>query len=214
MTPAERDRIDWKKGDGLVPAVVQHADSGAVLMLGYMNRAALDQTLATRLVTFHSRSRQAIWVKGETSGNVIHLESVAADCDGDTLLVKGRPVGPTCHTGTATCFGDLPAATPAGALTFLAELEGVIGERLRTPGTASYTERLVAQGPARVAQKVGEEGLEVALAAVGGDEAAVIGESADLLYHLLVLLKSRGHSLSSVTAELERRHRARASPVP
>ena len=215
MTPIERDRLDWSKGAGLVPAIVQHADSGAVLMLGYMNRAALDQTLASGHVTFYSRSLEKLWVKGETSGNVIRLKSVAVDCDGDTLLVRGWPEGPVCHTGTLTCFATDSAPGAAGdELHFLSELEGVIATRLSAPGEAGYTQRLVAEGPARVAQKVGEEGLEVALAAVGGDETKVIAESADLLYHLLVLLKSRGHSLASVAQELERRHRARQAPAP
>jgi phosphoribosyl-ATP pyrophosphohydrolase/phosphoribosyl-AMP cyclohydrolase len=202
MTPTDLGAIDWGKGEGLVPAIVQHADSGAVLMLGYMNREALEATLATRHVTFFSRSRGRLWTKGETSGNVIALESVVADCDRDTLLVRGRPAGPVCHTGTATCFG----ADGAGALAFLGTLESVIDARLAGPADVGYTAKLAAGGTKRIAQKVGEEGLEVALAAVAGDEAELISESADLVFHLLVLLRTRDKSLRDVAAELARRH--------
>jgi phosphoribosyl-ATP pyrophosphohydrolase/phosphoribosyl-AMP cyclohydrolase len=212
MNSAEIAAIDWAKGDGLVPAIVQHADTGAVLMLGYMNVEALEHSLASRRVTFFSRSRQRLWVKGETSGHFIALERVAADCDRDTLLVTGRPEGPVCHTGTATCFAD-DTVPGVGALSFLAELENVIAARLEDSPAHSYTARLHADGPGRMAQKVGEEGLEVALAAVSRDDAAVIEESADLLFHLLVLLKSRGQSLADVVATLSARHHRRRAAL-
>jgi phosphoribosyl-ATP pyrophosphohydrolase/phosphoribosyl-AMP cyclohydrolase len=201
-------RLDWAKGDGLLPAVVQHADTGAVLMLGYMSREALAATLADRFVTFYSRSRRALWVKGETSGNRLALVSASADCDGDAILVQARPAGPVCHAGTASCFASAPAPG-AAPYAFLAELEAVIDARLAAPAASSYTARLHAEGLRRVAQKVGEEGLELALAASAGSEAEVIAEGADLLFHAALLLHERGLSLADVTAELGRRHAER-----
>jgi phosphoribosyl-ATP pyrophosphohydrolase/phosphoribosyl-AMP cyclohydrolase len=214
VNAADADRLDWAKGGGLIPAVVQDAASGAVLMLGYMNREALAATLATGSVTFYSRSRRALWTKGETSGNRLELAAVSADCDGDAILVQARPTGPVCHAGTASCFAcaPAPAAAPLG---FLAELETVIEARIASPRDASYTARLHAEGPRRIAQKVGEEALELALAAAGGSDAEVIAEGADLLYHLALLLRARGLSLAALVAELERRHAARsASQAP
>ena len=208
MNRGDAERLDWAKGDGLLPAVVQHADSGAVLMLGYMNREALEATLETGRVTFFSRSRRALWVKGETSGNRLATVAVSADCDGDAILVQARPAGPVCHAGTPSCFASAPA-TAAAPLAFLAALEGVIGDRLAAPTEASYTARLHAEGLRRVAQKAGEEGLELALAATGGNEAEVVAEGADLLYHVALLLHERGLSLADVAAELERRHAER-----
>ncbi len=199
------EQLDFKKGDGLLPAVVQHAQTGAVLMVGYMNREALRETLARRRVVFFSRSKQRLWEKGETSGHTLELETIRADCDHDALLVTARPLGPVCHVGTATCFGDEPA-TPGERLAFLASLEEVIERRIAERPEGSYTARLFAQGPKRIAQKVGEEGLEVALAAAAETDDKVVAESADLLYHLLVLLKSRGLPLASVVAELQSRH--------
>jgi len=205
VTPSDIDGLDWSKVDGLLPAVVQHAGTGAVLMLGCMNRAALERTLAERRVTFFSRTRGRLWTKGETSGHFIALESIAIDCDRDALLVTGRPAGPVCHTGAADCFGG--AARDAGSgLAFLDTLEGIIEERIAAPAASSYTTRLLAEGPLRVAQKVGEEGLELALAAVAQGEPELVGEAADLLFHVLVLLKSRGHSLREVVDELKSRH--------
>jgi phosphoribosyl-ATP pyrophosphohydrolase/phosphoribosyl-AMP cyclohydrolase len=196
--------LDWAKGDGLLPAVVQHAREGRVLMLGYMNAEALNQTLATGRVTFFSRSKQRLWTKGETSGHVLNLVSVHADCDRDTLLVQVEPVGPTCHTGTQTCFGD--AMLPP--LGLLGELESVIRSRAQNPSESSYTTRLLRDGVARCAQKVGEEGVEVALAAVQGRREELHGEAADLLYHLLVCLQASGSSLTDVLSVLdERRNR-------
>lgn len=202
---ADVQTLDFPKGDGLLPAVVQDADSGAVLMLGYMNRDALRTTLDRRRVVFFSRSKNRLWEKGETSGHTLDLVDVRTDCDRDTLLVTARPRGPVCHTGTATCFGnDKP--THAERLAFLGALERVIEHRIADRPEGSYTARLYAQGAKRIAQKVGEEGLEVALAAVVESDEKVIAESADLLFHLLVLLKSRGVSLERVARELEARH--------
>jgi len=204
VTPDNVSSLDFGKGDNLLPAVVQHADSGAVLMVGYMNADSLRETFKRRRVVFFSRSKQRLWMKGETSGHVLDLVEVRTDCDRDALLVTARPHGPVCHVGTATCFGDEAAA--GGALAFLSKLEGVIEQRIAENPEGSYTARLFAKGPNRIAQKVGEEGLEVALAAVVESDDKVISESADLLYHLLVLLKSRGVTLARVVAELESRH--------
>lgn len=170
----------------LKAAIVQDADSGAVLMLGWMDEAALAATRATGQVTFWSRSRRQLWVKGETSGNSLKLVDIRADCDDDALLVRARPAGPTCHTGTSSCFGD---GVPAGTLT---TLEARIAARATAAPEESYTARLLAAGPAQVARKVGEEGLELALAGVVENDQAVLDEAADLLYHMLVLLKARG----------------------
>jgi phosphoribosyl-AMP cyclohydrolase / phosphoribosyl-ATP pyrophosphohydrolase len=207
FTPADIERIDWDKGNGLVPAIVQHAVSGSVLMLGYMNHAALAATLQRSRVVFFSRSKQRLWEKGATSGNFLQLVDLRMDCDADTLLITALPAGPVCHTGSASCFGDeaLRAATP---LSFLLELEQVIAQRIAASRGASYTARLYAQGVRRIAQKVGEEGLEVALAGAGESDAALLGECADLLYHLLVLLRSRSLPLAAVIEELRRRHEA------
>jgi len=205
MTDDDLRNLDFAKAGGLLPAIVQHADSGAVLMLGYMNADALRETLARRRVVFFSRSRQALWEKGETSGHTLDFVSARADCDRDTLLVTARPRGPVCHAGTATCFGDDPA-TKAETLAFLSQLESVIEQRIGERPDGSYTARLYAQGPKRIAQKVGEEGLEVALAAAAETDDKVVAESADLLFHLLVLLRSRGLALEQVVGELAARH--------
>jgi phosphoribosyl-AMP cyclohydrolase / phosphoribosyl-ATP pyrophosphohydrolase len=209
MNLADVDQLDWAKGDGLLPAIVQDARSGAVLMLGFMNREALRSTLAEKRVTFWSRTRQRLWTKGETSGHWIAADSVTVDCDRDTLLVLGRPAGPVCHTGAPDCFPGHPDAA-ASELAFLDELEEIIAARIADAPESSYTAKLHARGPMRIAQKVGEEGLEVALAAVGGDDPQVVGESADLVFHLLLLLKSRGLSLRDVVRELAQRHAAKS----
>lgn len=198
------DTLDWAKMDGLVPAIAQDAATGEVRMLGYCNRAALEATLATRVVTFFSRSRGGLWVKGETSGNRLELVDARADCDSDAILLLVRPIGPTCHTGTDSCFGD---AGPPGA-GFVATLAQTIADRAAADPADSYTARLLAQGIKRIAQKVGEEGVETALAAVTGDFAELESEAADLVYHLLVLLEASGSSLDKVVAELRRRHLA------
>ena len=202
------DTLDFAKSDGLLPAVVQHADTGAVLMVGYMNREALRETFSRRHVIFFSRSKQRLWEKGETSGHFLELDQIRTDCDRDALLVTARPLGPVCHEGTATCFGDAPI-TKGERLAFLSTLEGVIEQRIADSPTGSYTARLFADGPKRIAQKVGEEGIEVALAAVVETDDKVVSESADLIFHLLVLLRSRGLSFQSVVAELQSRHAAK-----
>lgn len=212
MKIEEIQSLDWDKGNGLLPAVVQDSTAGCVLMVGYMNREALRHTLSTGLVTFFSRTRGALWTKGETSGNRLQLDSVSVDCDSDTLLVLARPTGPVCHTGSATCFPGA-GTTRSGQLAFLAVLEEIISQRIAVHPEGSYTAELFSQGPGRIAQKIGEEGVEVALAAVGHDDSKVIGESADLLYHLLLLLRQRGLSLADVVAELDLRHAGRPSAV-
>jgi phosphoribosyl-AMP cyclohydrolase / phosphoribosyl-ATP pyrophosphohydrolase len=199
------ETLDFDKGGGLLPAVVQHAISGAVLMVGYMNREALRETLSRRHVVFYSRSKQRLWEKGETSGHFLELEQVRTDCDRDALLITAKPLGPVCHEGTLTCFGD-ESFTNGERLAFLATLEGVIETRIAESPQGSYTARLFSEGPKRIAQKVGEEGLEVALAAVVETDDKVVSESADLIFHLLVLLRSRGLSFQSVVAELQSRH--------
>jgi phosphoribosyl-ATP pyrophosphohydrolase/phosphoribosyl-AMP cyclohydrolase len=204
------ERIDWEKGGGLVPAIVQDAHNASVLMLGYMNAAALRATLERGRVVFYSRSKQRLWEKGETSGHVLRLVDVRLDCDGDTLLITAQPAGPVCHTGSATCFGD-EFATSASRLAFLTELEQIIAARIADSPEGSYTARLFRQGLRRVAQKVGEEGLEVALAAVGDTDAQLLGESADLIYHLLLLLRSRALGIEQVAEELRRRHVSRTA---
>jgi phosphoribosyl-ATP pyrophosphohydrolase/phosphoribosyl-AMP cyclohydrolase len=198
--------IDFAKGDGLVPAIVQDADTGAVLMMAYMNREALEQTVARGRAVFFSRSKQRLWEKGETTGHTLDVVDVIADCDNDTLLVTARPRGPACHNGTLTCFGDEPHSAVAH-IGFLAKLESVIAQRATEKPEASYTARLLEKGVARVAQKVGEEGVELALAGAAQGEDKVIEEAADLLFHTLVLLRARGVTLSQVVRELEARHK-------
>jgi phosphoribosyl-ATP pyrophosphohydrolase/phosphoribosyl-AMP cyclohydrolase len=202
LTPAGLDSLAWDKMDGLLPAIVQDAGTAQVLMLGYMNREALAATLESGFVTFFSRSKGRLWQKGETSGNRLALRSVRPDCDDDALLVLAEPEGPTCHLGTASCFCGNAAHGPA----WLGELERVVQSRAAAPADESYTARLLAAGLPRIAQKVGEEGVETALAAVTGDEAALAGEAADLLYHLIVLLHARGLSLEDAVRVLRERH--------
>jgi phosphoribosyl-ATP pyrophosphohydrolase/phosphoribosyl-AMP cyclohydrolase len=198
--------LDWDKGGGLVPAIVQDAGSGAVLMLGYMNRDALAATQASGRVTFWSRSKGRLWTKGETSGHFLNVKEIAADCDGDTLLILAEPLGPACHQGTPTCWGENPPQSNAQRVAFLGQLEQVIAQRIAARPPGSYTAKLLAQGTRRIAQKVGEEGLELALAGVAQSDPEIIGEAADLLYHMLLLLKVKGLSLSQVIVELETRH--------
>jgi phosphoribosyl-AMP cyclohydrolase / phosphoribosyl-ATP pyrophosphohydrolase len=200
------DQVDFAKGDGLVPAIVQDADSGAVLMMAYMNREALEQTLARKRAVFYSRSKRRLWEKGESSGHTLDVVDVLADCDKDTLLVTARPRGPACHNGTLTCFGDAPR-TAATSIGFLATLESVIAQRASEKPDASYTAKLLAKGLNKVAQKVGEEGVETALAGVNESDQKLVEESADLVYHLLVLLRARGVKLEQVVRQLEARHR-------
>ena len=193
--------LDWAKGDGLLPAIVQDANNLRVLMLGYMNAEALAATRASGHVTFYSRSKQRLWKKGETSGHVLELVSIQADCDNDTLLMLARPQGPTCHLQRDSCFADAPAS-------FIADLDALVAQRERERPSGSYTTKLFDEGIRRIAQKVGEEGVETALAAVVQDDAAVLGESADLVFHLLVLLHARGLSLRDVSSLLQARHKA------
>ena len=205
MKAEQINALAWDKGDGLLPAVIQDAQTGKVLMLGFMNREALRVTLSERRVTFFSRSKNRLWTKGETSNNYLNVVSVTPDCDNDTLLITANPDGPTCHTGAETCFGDA-VATGAADFAFLAKLQSVIAQRIADRPEGSYTARLWADGPNRIAQKVGEEGVEVALAAVTQADERLISESADLLFHLTLLLRSRNLSLAAVVRELEQRH--------
>ena len=194
--------IDWKKGDGLVPAIIQNADNGQVLMLGYMNEDALKQTCETGKVTFFSRSKQRLWTKGETSGNWLDYIIGESDCDSDTILIQARPKGPACHTGTISCFND---ETPPSTM-FLASLATVIADRHKTMPENSYTTSLFKEGKARIAQKVGEEGVELALARMKDDKAEMANEAADLLFHMMVLLEDAGMGLDDVITVLKARH--------
>lgn len=196
------ERLDFDKGGGLVPAIVQHWLTGEVLMLGYMDAQALSVTRASGLVTFHSRSKGRLWTKGESSGHVLRLKALHCDCDADTLLVLAEPAGPTCHRGTRSCFGE-GVRPPLG---FLAELDALVGRRAAERPAGSYTTRLLDEGVRRIAQKVGEEGVETALAAVAEDDEALLGEAADLLFHLAVLLRTRGLSLADAVQVLAARH--------
>lgn len=199
VSPETLDRLAWDKQDGLLPAVVQDAETLRVLMLGYMNREALEMTLACRHVTFFSRSKGRLWTKGERSGHVLKLVSIETDCDADTLLIQAHPQGPTCHLQRTSCFPDAPGS-------FLGDLDALIAQRERERPVGSYTSRLFEGGIRRIAQKVGEEGVETALAAVAQEDADLLGESADLIYHLLVLLRARGLSLGDVENLLRQRH--------
>jgi len=190
----------------MLPAVVQDAGSGAVLMLGYMTREALAATQTTGRVTFWSRRKRRLWTKGETSGHFLELKRIAVDCDGDTLLILAEPKGPACHKGTATCWGEYAPQSAAQQVAFLGALEQVIAQRIATRPVGSYTAKLLAEGTRRIAQKVGEEGLELALAGVAQSDQEIVGEAADLLYHMLLLLRVKGLSLSQVIVELEARH--------
>ena len=193
--------LDFEKGSGLLPVVVQNAVSGRVLMLGYMNREALMQTLETGRVTFWSRSKNRLWVKGETSKNYLDLVDIAADCDRDTLLILANPQGPTCHLGRESCFGDM-----THAYEFLAQLEMIIASRKEASPETSYTAKLFAKGTQRIAQKVGEEAVETALAATVHNRQETIDETSDLMYHLLVLLQKEGIGMREVIENLKKRH--------
>jgi phosphoribosyl-ATP pyrophosphohydrolase/phosphoribosyl-AMP cyclohydrolase len=197
--------LDFAKGKGLLPVIVQNADTGAVLMLGYMNRAALEATLASRKVVFFSRNKGRLWEKGESSGHTLKLVAVHTDCDRDALLVTARPQGPVCHLGTESCFAGVERGPPTG-FTFLGQLEDIIRERTKTRPEGSYTAALVSSGIRRIAQKVGEEGLELSLAGAVGSDSEVIAEAADLVYHLMVLLEARKLTLERIGNELRSRH--------
>ena len=195
--------IDFEKCGGLVPAIIQDADTKQVLMLGYMNREAYEETLQKGLVTFWSRSRQCLWTKGETSGNVLHLVSIKNDCDGDTLVIRVHPEGPTCHTGTDTCWGEENKQNP---LMFLSELSDFIEKRHREMPEGSYTTSLFQDGLNRMAQKVGEEALELVIEATNGSDDRLLYEGSDMLYHLIVLLTSKGLRIEQMAEELIERH--------
>lgn len=198
--------IDFAKGNGLVPAVVQDAVTRKVLMVGYMNEEAYRLTLDRGLVTFYSRSRQRIWTKGETSGNFLQLREILTDCDGDTLLVKAIPSGPVCHTGADTCFGEENEPSEISSPEFLFYLENVIRDRRTNPIEGSYTNHLFSRGLNKIAQKVGEEAVELVIAAKDEDKELFLGEGADLMYHLLVLLAQKDASLAEVIEILKDRH--------
>ena len=195
--------IDFEKTGGLVPAIIQDANTKNVLMLGYMNQEAFDKTMATGKVTFWSRSRNCLWTKGETSGNFLDLVSIKNDCDNDTLLVKAVPHGPTCHTGTDTCWGEDNESNP---LAFLSELQDFIERRHKEMPEGSYTTSLFQKGVNRIAQKVGEEALETVIEATNGTNDKLIYEASDMFYHLIVLLTEKGLRIEDVAAELQKRH--------
>ena len=194
--------IDFNKGGGLVPVIVQDADNMNVLMLAYMNREAYERSLETGRATFFSRSRQEIWEKGETSGNWLEVKDLSVDCDGDTLLLKVDPKGPVCHTGTDTCFGDIKSRD----LSFLRKLDNIIATRKNELPENSYTTALFKAGVNKVAQKVGEEAVELIIEAKDDNDELFLNEAADLLYHLLVLLRHKGFSINDVISVLEKRH--------
>jgi len=196
-------KINFKKGGGLIPAIIQDADSQVVLMLGYMNEEAYKTTLDSKKVTFFSRSRQKLWTKGETSGNFLLLDKMLLDCDNDTILVKARPTGPVCHTGSDTCFDELNTAEND----FLYELQEIIEDRRRTMPKGSYTTHLFDKGINKIAQKVGEEATEVVIEAIDDNRERLLEESADLMYHLIVLLQAKDCSLQDVSGVLRKRHK-------
>ncbi|MCU1787634.1 bifunctional phosphoribosyl-AMP cyclohydrolase/phosphoribosyl-ATP diphosphatase HisIE [Pectobacterium carotovorum] len=201
LNDEQRNQLDWEKTDGMLPVVVQHAVSGEVLMLGYMNQDALQATEESGKVTFFSRTKQRLWTKGESSGHFLNVVSITPDCDNDTLLILVNPIGPTCHLGTSSCFS--PAASD---WTFLYQLEQLLAERKHADPDSSYTARLYASGTKRIAQKVGEEGLEAALAATVHDREELTNEAADLMYHLLVLLQDQDLDLATIINRLKERH--------
>lgn len=194
--------IDFRKMNGLVPAIIQDNETLKVLMLGFMNEAAYERTVKSGLVTFYSRTRQALWTKGETSGHFLHVVSIQEDCDHDTLLIKAKPDGPVCHTGADTCWGE----TNENPLMFLDYLQRFIEQRHEQMPEGSYTTSLFQDGCHRMAQKVGEEALEAVIEAVAGNDERLIYEASDMLYHLIVLLTSKGLSIQDLAKELQRRH--------
>ncbi len=195
-------KLDFEKSDGLIPAIIQDTQTDKVLMLGYMNEEALRKTETTGKVTFFSRSKQRLWMKGETSGNFLLVDQIMVDCDKDALLIKARPQGPTCHTGADTCFNE----ENTNYLKFISQLESIIADRHHNPDERSYTSSLFAKGINKVAQKVGEEAVELVIEAKDDNDHLFKNEAADLLYHLLVLLEAKNISLEQVIAELKKRH--------
>jgi phosphoribosyl-ATP pyrophosphohydrolase/phosphoribosyl-AMP cyclohydrolase len=202
LTEEQKNQLDWEKTNHLLPAIVQHAISGEVLMMGYMNQEALAVTEESGKVTFFSRTKQRLWTKGESSGNFLNVVSITPDCDNDTLLILVNPVGPTCHLGNNSCFH--PAASDWG---FLYQLEQLLAERKHADPASSYTARLYASGTKRIAQKVGEEGVETALAATVHDREELTNEASDLVYHLMVLLQDQNLDMSAVINNLRQRHK-------
>ena len=199
-------QIDFEKMGGLVPAIIQDADTRQVLMLGFMNEEALHKTMETGHVTFWSRTRQTLWTKGETSGHFLNLVDMKTDCDNDTLLVRVHPIGPTCHTGTDTCWGEQNLPQEGTSLQFLTELQDFIYQRKAEMPEGSYTTKLFTLGINKIAQKVGEEALETVIEATHGTNGNLIYEVSDLLYHLLVMLTEKGLRIEEVAAELQKRH--------
>lgn len=193
-------KIDFTKSNGLVPVIIQDEQTLEVLMLGYMNEEAFEKTEKEQKVTFFSRTKNRLWTKGEESGNFLHVKSISIDCDNDTLLIKAKPVGPTCHTGSRSCF-----KTDFNQ-NFIFELENIITDRYENPTAKSYVNSLREKGLNKIAQKVGEEGVETVIAALAETEADLIGEASDLVFHLLVLLKEKGLSLADIAKNLESRH--------
>jgi len=205
------EELNFDKGDGLIPAIIQDEKTGRVLMLGYMNREAVEKTLKSGLVTFYSRSKKRLWTKGETSGNYLHLREIQKDCDDDTILVQAEPEGPTCHTGHDSCFHEKQfspswQATSNGKA-FLDELEDLLYNRKKNLPEKSYTSTMFKKGLDRIAQKVGEEGVETVIAAKNDDKAAFIYEASDLVFHLMLLLVEKGIPFNTLVRELERRHK-------
>lgn len=196
-------KIDFKKMDGLIPVVVQDSFTGKVLMLGYMNEAALSQTEASGRVTFFSRSKNRLWTKGETSGNFLEVVSMQEDCDGDAILIKAKPLGPVCHTGADTCFDELNTSQTV----FIDHLRAIIKDRKANPTEGSYTASLFAKGMNKLAQKVGEEAVELVIEAKDDNKELFLGEAADLLFHYLVLLEAKGYELDEVVEVLKHRHK-------
>lgn len=201
LTSQQMQQLDWQKTDGLLPVIIQHQVCGQVLMLGYMNHQALEQTVSSGRVTFYSRSKQRLWTKGESSGHYLKLIDISQDCDRDCLVILALPSGPTCHTGSASCFGEIHSQWA-----FLWQLEQLLAARKHASPDSSYTARLYASGTKRIAQKVGEEGVETALAATVEDRHELTNEASDLLYHLLVLLQDQQLSLSDIIDNLRQRH--------
>ncbi|MCQ2201545.1 MAG: bifunctional phosphoribosyl-AMP cyclohydrolase/phosphoribosyl-ATP diphosphatase HisIE [Bacteroidales bacterium] len=196
--------LDYKKNsDGLVPAIIQDANTGKVLMLGYMNEEAYNKTVAEKKVTFWSRTRKTLWTKGETSGNFLNVVSIAEDCDNDTLLIKVNPVGPVCHTGTDTCWGE---DNKMEGVMFLKELQDFIDKRHEEMPEGSYTTSLFQKGTNKIAKKLGEEAVEAVIGAMANDDENFLYECADVLYHMIVLLTHKGYRIEDVVAELKSRH--------
>lgn len=206
--------MDFNKMDGLVPAIIQDAVTAKVLMLGFMNHEALEKTRNEGKVTFYSRTKQRLWTKGEESGNFLYVKEIIEDCDADTLLIKADPAGPVCHTGSDTCFAEVntsevhdPASPEAGSIAFLAQLQGIIDQRRADMPEGSYTTKLFQAGVNKIAQKVGEEAVELVIEAKDDNGDLFLNEAADLVYHLMVLLTEKGFSIGDVTKVLEERHR-------